>query len=98
MEFRTERREAIEIWTIDGEGRRNAISTAMLRELGALVERGARDPALRCVVLTGAGEKAFCAGADLKERAGMSAQDVHAFHGLLRRTLEGIEAAPQVYL
>ncbi len=98
MEFRTERRGGIEVWTIDGEGRRNAISMAMLRELDALVERGARNPALRCVVLTGAGEKAFCAGADLKERAGMSADDVHAFHLLLRRTLEGIEAAPQVYV
>jgi enoyl-CoA hydratase/carnithine racemase len=98
MEFRTERRDGVEIWTIDGEGRRNAISMAMLRELDALVERGARNPRLRCVVLTGAGEKAFCAGADLKERAGMGADDVHAFHLLLRRALDGIEAAPQVYV
>ncbi len=98
MEFRTERRDGIEIWTIDGEGRRNAISMAMLRELNALVERGARNAGLRCVVLTGAGEKAFCAGADLKERAHMSADEVHAFHVLLRRALDGIEAAPQVFL
>lgn len=99
MEFRTERRgDGIELWTIDGEARRNAISMAMLRELDALVERGGRDRGLRCVVLTGAGEKAFCAGADLKERAGMSAEDVHAFHALLRRALDGIEAAPQVFV
>jgi len=98
MEFRTERRDGIEIWTIDGEGRRNAISVAMLRELNALIERAARNAGLRCVVLTGAGEKAFCAGADLKERARMSADEVHAFHVLLRRALDGIEAAPQVYV
>ncbi len=98
MEFRTERRDGIEIWTIDGEGRRNAISLAMLRELNALVERGARNAGLRCVILTGAGEKAFCAGADLKERAGMSADEVHAFHVLLRRALDGIEASPQVFV
>jgi len=98
MEFRTERRESIEIWTIDGEGRRNAISMAMLRELNALVERAAANAGLRCVVLTGAGEKAFCAGADLKERSAMSAEDVHAFHALLRRALDGIESAPQVYV
>jgi enoyl-CoA hydratase/carnithine racemase len=98
MELRVERREAIEVWTIDGETRRNAISRAMLAELEALVERAARDRALRCVVLTGAGDKAFCAGADLKERATMSADDVHAFHAGLRRTLSGIEGAPQVYL
>ncbi len=98
MEFRTERHPGIEVWTIDGEGRRNAISMAMLRELNALVEQGARKAGLRCVVLTGAGERAFCAGADLKERAGMSADDVHAFHLLLRRALDGIEAAPQVFV
>src|SRR5512142_332680 len=98
MEFRTERRPGIEVWTIDGEGRRNAISMAMLRELNALVEQGARNAGLRCVVLTGAGERAFCAGADLKERAGMSAEEVHGFHALLRRALDGIEAAPQVYV
>src|SRR5512140_2358659 len=98
MEFRTERRAGIEVWTIDGEGRRNAISTAMLRELNALVERGANNPALRCVVLTGAGEKAFCAGADLKERARMSADEVHAFHAGLRGALRAIEEAPQVFV
>jgi enoyl-CoA hydratase/carnithine racemase len=98
MEFRVERRGAIEIWTVDGEGRRNALSLAMLVELEGLVERAAADRALRCVVLTGAGDKAFCAGADLKERAVMSDDDVHAFHAGLRRTLSGIEAAPQVYV
>jgi enoyl-CoA hydratase/carnithine racemase len=98
MEFRTERRDGVEIWTIDGETRRNAISMAMLRELNALVERGARNAGLRCVILTGAGDKAFCAGADLKERARMSADEVHAFHVLMRDALDGMEAAPQVFL
>jgi enoyl-CoA hydratase/carnithine racemase len=98
MEFRVERREGIEVWTIDAEGRRNAISRAMLAELEALVGRAARDPALRCVVLTGAGDKAFCAGADLKERAAMSEDEVHAFHAGLRRTLVAVEASPQVYV
>jgi enoyl-CoA hydratase/carnithine racemase len=97
-EFRVERREAIEIWTIDGEGRRNAISRAMLAALEALLARAAQDRGLRSVVLTGAGDKAFCAGADLKERAGMFAADVHAFHAGLRRCLGAIEAAPQVFV
>ncbi|HET6437498.1 MAG TPA: enoyl-CoA hydratase-related protein [Anaeromyxobacter sp.] len=98
MEFRVERGETIEVWTIDGEGRRNAISLAMLRELNALLDRVAADPSLRCVVLTGAGEKAFCSGADLTERAGMGPEAVHEFHRLLRRALLAIEAAPQVFL
>jgi enoyl-CoA hydratase/carnithine racemase len=50
------------------------------------------------VVLVGSGEKAFCAGADLKERASMSAEDVHAFHRALRDALRGIETAPQVFI
>jgi enoyl-CoA hydratase/carnithine racemase len=97
-EFRTERREAIEVWTIDGAPRRNAISMAMLAELNALLARARGDRSLRCVVLTGAGEKAFCAGADLKERARMSPEEVHAFHDGLRRALRGIEEAPQVFV
>ncbi len=99
MEFRIERRDgAIEVWTIDGASRRNAISRAMLSDLEAHLARAASDRGLRCVVLTGAGDKAFCAGADLKERAAMSAEDVHAFHRALRRALRGIEAAPQPFV
>jgi enoyl-CoA hydratase/carnithine racemase len=98
MEFRVERREAVELWTIDGESRRNAISRAMLAELGQHLARAAADRTLRCVVVTGAGDKAFCAGADLKERASMSTQEVHAFHHGLRDALLAIEAAPQPFV
>jgi enoyl-CoA hydratase/carnithine racemase len=98
MEFRIDRRGAIETWTIDGEARRNAISRAMLRELGEHLARARADRELRCVVLTGAGDRAFCAGADLKERASMSAEDVHAFHEGLRAALRGIETAPQPFV
>ncbi len=97
-EFRTERRGGVEIWTIDGESRRNSISVAMLAELNALLARAAGDRALRCVVVTGAGDKAFCAGADLKERARMSDAEVHAFHHGLRRAFRAIEEAPQPFV
>jgi len=95
MEFRVERTGGVEVWTIDGEARRNSISVGMLAELNGLLARAAGDRALRCVVITGAGGKAFCAGADLKERARMSDPEVHAFHGDLRRALRSIEASPQ---
>jgi enoyl-CoA hydratase/carnithine racemase len=93
-----EERAEIEIWIVDGESRRNAISMTMLRGLNALLERAASKRTLRCVVLTGSGERAFCAGADLKERAAMSADEVHAFHKGLRDALRGIETAPQVFV
>ncbi len=45
--------------------RRNAFDLAMWRGLQAIMEELSRDDTLRCVVLRGAGEKAFCAGADI---------------------------------
>ena len=55
----------ITVVTIDNEPRRNAMSRAMLADLAALWDRLDTAPACRCVVLTGAGTKAFCAGADI---------------------------------
>jgi methylglutaconyl-CoA hydratase len=98
MEFVVEDRGAVETWTIDGEARRNSLSVAMVGELVAHLDRIEGRRPLRCVVLTGTGDKAFCAGADLKERARMSEEDVHAFHLSLRRALRGIESAAQVFV
>lgn len=86
----------VELWTVDGEARRNAISRAMLAELEANVSRAAK--ALRVVVLTGAGDKSFCAGADLKERASMSEAEVRAFLDGLRRTFRAIETSDTVFI
>lgn len=97
-EFRVERRGTVEIWTIDGEARRNSITTGMLRELRELLSRATQDRSLRCIVVTGAGDKAFCAGADLKERARMNDGEVHAFHEGLRSAFRGIEEAPQPFV
>ena len=51
--------------TIANEPRRNAMTRTMLADLAALWDRLDADPACRCVVLTGAGERAFSSGADL---------------------------------
>lgn len=45
----------------------NAMTLAMYDELGAAFKAAAEDDRVRVVILTGAGERAFCAGADLKE-------------------------------
>jgi len=97
-EWIVERQDGVEIWTIDGEARRNAISRAVIRELQENLARIREDRALRCVVITGQGDKAFCAGADLKERVSMSPDDVHHFHDSLRAAFRGIEAAPQAFV
>jgi enoyl-CoA hydratase len=64
----------------------NALNTQMGRDLFDLWTRLTAEPGeLRCVVLTGTGERAFCAGADLKERDGMSPADWQAQHELFER-------------
>lgn len=55
----------IVVVTIDNEPKRNAMSRAMLADLAALWDRLDKETNCRCVVITGAGTKAFCAGADI---------------------------------
>jgi methylglutaconyl-CoA hydratase len=98
MEIGVERRGAVEVWTIEGEARRNSLTMAFLRELRGRVEGAAADRTLRAVVLTGAGDRAFCAGADLKERARMTPEEVHGFHAAVRDGFRGIERAPQPFV
>lgn len=49
----------------------NALSTALIREITQAIEVAANEDAIRVIILTGSGDKAFCSGADLK--AGMDA-------------------------
>src|SRR5260221_13504296 len=59
------------IITIDRPDRMNALSRDTLLLLGAHARAAIADPNVRAIVLTGAGDKAFSAGADLKERHGV---------------------------
>ena len=56
--------------TIDREAKRNALDRATLDELEARSTRPRADPEVRVIVLRGAGDRAFCAGADLAELQG----------------------------
>ena len=65
-ELREEMRGPVMWLTIEREERRNAISGAVLAGLGDAIARANNDSAVRAVVITGAGTRAFCAGADLQ--------------------------------
>jgi enoyl-CoA hydratase len=52
--------------TIDRPERANALDPPTLRELAAAWERIAADPEIRCAILTGAGDRAFCSGMDMR--------------------------------
>jgi enoyl-CoA hydratase/carnithine racemase len=73
----------------------NAMNTQMGRDLLAFFEAVNADPlAHRCIVVTGAGDKAFCAGGDLKERQGMTDDDWQTQHLLFERMIRAFIACP----
>ena len=61
--------------TINRPQARNAINRVVAEAIGAALERADSDPEVRAIVLTGSGELAFCAGADLKALS--NGQDIH---------------------
>src|ERR1700754_137773 len=62
-------RGKVVVITINRPERRNAISLAVREQLREAFLKFEADPELRVGILTGAGDKAFCAGMDLKEAA-----------------------------
>lgn len=75
---RLERRGGVALVTLDRPERMNALSRALVARFGEIGRELATNDDVRLVIVTGAGDKAFCAGADLKERASMSQDDVRA--------------------
>ena len=71
--------------TLNRPEQMNAMNTAMGEDLLACFEGLARDPGARAVVLTGAGDRAFCAGGDLKERNEMTDEAWRAQHVIFER-------------
>ena len=67
------------VMTINRPAARNAIGWDLLQDLRSQVAQCAEDPDLRVLVLTAAGDRAFCAGADLKERKTYSEAKTRTF-------------------
>jgi enoyl-CoA hydratase len=73
----------------------NALNTQMGHDLLDLWSRLIADPGdARCVILTGAGDRAFCAGADLKERKGMTQEIWRAQHEVFERAYWSLMDVP----
>ena len=73
----------------------NSISSAMAAELTRACAELAAAPEVRVVVFGAAGERAFCAGADLKERAGMTDADIMRQRHVIRALFGALLALPQ---
>jgi enoyl-CoA hydratase/carnithine racemase len=85
-DIRVDTADGVTTLTIDRPEVHNALSWSVLTELRGAVAAARTDPATRVVVLTGAGERAFCAGADLTGMAaGAGWADLHDARGELAR-------------
>ena len=77
--------------TIDRPASLNALNTKTLEELSLAIEQAAADDEIRVVVITGAGDKAFVAGADIAEIQALDEDSVKEFGYLGHETMLKIE-------
>jgi enoyl-CoA hydratase len=92
--IRIDRDGAVAILTIDRQEKRNALSSTVRAELIAALDELRGDNAVRVLVVTGAGEKAFVAGADIGEFAGRTPLEQRAaMTG--RRVFDEVAAYPK---
>lgn len=90
-----DRGEGLLLVTLNRPTVANALNTQMGRDLLAFFDGVNAAPAqTRCIVLTGAGERAFCAGGDLKERNGMSDEAWQDQHLLFERMVRAFIGCP----
>jgi enoyl-CoA hydratase/carnithine racemase len=89
-----EREDGIVTWTLNRPEALNAFDRPLLQALGAAVAEVRHDRSVRCAIVTGAGDKAFSAGADLKERRGMTLDETRAYVRLIRETFDAVARLP----
>jgi enoyl-CoA hydratase len=89
-----ERRGPVAVITLNRPEVHNALNAEAIAALVDAVDDAAADPKARAVVLTGAGEKAFSAGADLKELASMGPDRAGQVLTAGQRALRAVELAP----
>jgi enoyl-CoA hydratase len=91
---RYDRHGPVAVVTINRPGKANALNRAVLDRLDELVDATRGDDEVRAVVVTGAGEKAFSAGADISELAGLSTAAARAFMRRGQDVFDRLEALP----
>ena len=87
--------DGVRILTVDRPDKLNALNRATLEALDAAFAAAAEDAAVRTLVLTGSGPKAFVAGADIAEMNGLSAIEGREFSLVGQRLMRRIERLPK---
>lgn len=90
----TERDGALAVLTLNRPDKLNALNAELLGELDAALAELSRDTSIGCAILTGAGEKAFAAGADIAAMLPMTTEQGRAFSEMGHRICSRIEHAP----
>ncbi len=88
---RLEKEGHVAVLTIDRPEALNALNPKVLHDLQKQVQAAAADPEVRVLVVTGEGQKAFIAGADIKEMATKSVADARRFTELGQRAIRELE-------
>jgi enoyl-CoA hydratase len=81
--------------TVNRPEKLNALDRATMTEIAAAAAAALADDDVAVLVLTGAGEKAFVAGADIKEMSAMSAGEAQEFSEFLQSCLDTLERSPK---
>ncbi|MTI96090.1 MAG: crotonase [Firmicutes bacterium] len=95
MPVRVETNAGVAVVTIDREKQLNALNVRTLQELELELTALKTDDNVKAVVLTGAGSKAFVAGADIAEMKDMTEREAFEFSGLGHRVFALVESLPK---
>ncbi|MGB0543003.1 MAG: enoyl-CoA hydratase-related protein [Longimicrobiales bacterium] len=96
--IKVERDDEVAIVIIDRQDKLNALNADVVQEIGEVFGRLRDDDAVRAVILTGAGEKAFVAGADIGELATMNSMTGVAVSRAGQEVFRAIELFPKPVL
>jgi enoyl-CoA hydratase len=88
-------RDSIGFITLNRPKALNALNSALLNELGSLLDDIAKNDEIKVVILTGGGDKAFAAGADISEMAPMTAMEGRKFSKNGMDSISKLETLPQ---
>ena len=93
--LKVELKDSVALLTLNRPEIMNSLNFGLLKELNHFITEANFEKSIRVIIITGAGEKAFCAGADLKERRTMPPEEVKRYIFTIRTTFTAVEYLPK---